>query len=125
MTGTILIYLAIIFCIHTIHSDLLLGMLELVVLPLHVEVWQEEQVEIGCPQFRVLLKAFILKDFVDACSLLLMNQQIQRRAQVGNIISAFDVCLQCRQCLCGLFEIEVDSLPLGDLCKCPILLGLF
>ena len=58
MAGTILIYLAIIFCIHTIHSDLLLGMLELVVLPLHVEVWKEEHVEIGCPHFRVLLKTF-------------------------------------------------------------------
>ena len=122
MAGTVLIYLPIIFCINfssiLIEFNLLLGMLELVILPLHVELWQEVQVEIGCLHFRVLTKPFEFPDnFVDACSFLLMNQQVQSWAQIGNVIGAFDVCLQCRQCLCDLFDIEVDGLPLGDLCK--------
>ena len=112
VTGTILINLTIIICIKMTYFNLLLGKLEFVVLPLHVEVWQETQVEIGSPHFRVLLKVFILENFVDACSLLLMNQQVQSRAQIGNIIGAFYICLQFRQCLCDFFEIEVNGLPL-------------
>ena len=55
-TGTVIIYFAIV--VHfakTWYLDSPLDMLELALLPEHVEVWQEPQVDVQCHELRVLM----------------------------------------------------------------------
>ena len=53
-------------------------MLELVLVPEHVEVWQDAQVGVACPLLGVLLQGFeFLLEHVDTVSFLNPNQRVQ------------------------------------------------
>ena len=106
-TGTILIHFTIVFfsfSIYTFFFQCLLAFLELSLLPEHVEVGQEPQVDVVCHLLWVFLQGFkFLNYLVNTDSLLLANQHIKRWDCILEEILTLYVCLQGLQCLCDLF----------------------